>query len=370
MKKSLTFISIVLVVCIIYALIYTNTISTYTSRYLAINLLFKKVSSDKWLIITSIIQLRQYLVSSQYNLSVVFIGNRPQSISSINNTNIIYLTPQLQSQLTFRSKNIKTIAYLLAIERGARFIYELNSNIPFHPYHHQHIQHFAFRRQRSLFINIYPTFTANFTLYSPGLPKDQLTNITQDGWSSIRSVDIDYETIHPLIQQQIPIFYHNKSSLVNHLPVAVEPFTFAPFSTDNILFTYDAFWGLILFESKSNIWRSWWVQRLLWDINGHVIFASSSHQTESTTASKNAHTVIEDANIVKFVEYLSKWKSSKTTLIERIKQLIDDTVEENFSDKTDSEVIRAWLDDLKQIKYVFPPIQPSISEQVTFLNGV
>ena len=343
---------------------HSNIFSISTNDNDSSNILSKKFSSDKWLIITSPTLLQQYLTFSQYNLSIIFIGNRSQSTPSSNTANIIYLTSQLQSKLPFRSKNIKTIAYLIAIRNGARFIYELSSNIPFRPYHHQHIQHIAFRRKRSLFTNIYPTFTANFNLHSPGLPKDQLTNITQDGWSSIRTVDKDYETIHPLIQQQISIFQQNKSLLVNHPPVAVEPFTFTPFSTDNILFTYDAFWGLILYESKSNVWRSWWVQRLLWDINGHVVFASSAFKTDTTTISNNDQSVIEDDNVVKLVEYLNKWKSTKTTFIERIQQLINDMIEQNFGDKNDLEVIRAWLDDLERIKYVFPSIQPSTSEQV------
>ncbi len=371
MKKSLHFIIIAFTICLIYTFIYITNIPLSTNRHSSTDLPFKKVSSDKWLIVTSIIQLKQYLTSSQHNISIIFIGNDQRSIPLFNKMNIIFLTPRLQSQLPFRSKNIETIAYLLAIQHGARFIYKFNSNIPFHPYHHQHIQHVAFRRQRSPFINIHPTFTANLTSYSPGLPKDQLTNITQDGWSSIRTIDTDYETIHPLIQQQILIFYHDKSLLVNHPPVAVEPLTFAPFSNENILFTYDAFWGLILFESKSEIWRSWWVQRLLWDINGHVVFASSGHQTNTARTSNNDHdqTVTEDANVEKLVRYLSKWKSSKTTLVARIEQLINDMIAQKLCDRNDWVVIRAWLDDLEQIKYVFPSIQPSTSEQVTFFSN-
>jgi hypothetical protein len=367
MKISLQFIIAVLTICIIYTLIYISTISFSTNRSSPAGLSFKTFSSDNWLIVTSITQLQHYLTSSQNNISIIVIDNHEHSIPSFNKTNIIFLTPYLQSQLPFRSKNNKTIAYLLAIQFGARFIYEFNPNFPFHPHHHQYIQHVAFRRQRSPFINIHPTFTANVTSYSPGLPKGELINITQDGWSSIRTIDTDYETIHPFIQQQILISYRNKSLLVNHPPVAVEPLTFAPFSSENILFTYDAFWGLILLESKSNIWRSWWVQRLLWDINGHVSFASSAHQTNTRMTSNNNHdqNETEDANVSKLVRYLSEWKSSKTTLIERIQQLINDMIAQNFCDTNDWKVIQTWLDDLEQIKYIFPSIRSSTSQSRT-----
>jgi hypothetical protein len=318
---------------------------------------------------TSLTQLQQYLTSPQQNMSIIFIGNYNPSILSSNKTNIIFLNSQLQSQLPFRSTNPKIIAYLLAIKHGARFIYEFNSNISFrHQHHHQDIQYVAFRRQRSPFINIHPTFTANFTHYSPGLPKDELTNITQDGWSSIRTIDSYQETIHPLIQQQILIYYQDKSLLVNHPPVAIEPLTFVPFSSENILFAYDAFWGLVLFESKSDIWRSWWVQRLLWDINGHVVFASSAHQINMKMTSNNndKQNLEEDANVGELVRYLSTWKSTKSTLIERIEQLIDDMIEQNFCDISELKVMRAWIDDLKQIKYVFPSIKSTTSQQVTY----
>jgi hypothetical protein len=275
------------------------------------------------------------------------------------------LNSQLQSRLPFRSTNLKNIAYLLAITHGARFIYEYNQNISFQ--YIQHIQYIAFRRQQSPFINIHPTFTANFTNYSPGLPKDELINITQGGWSSIRTIDSFQETIRPLIQQQILIYYQNKSLLVDHPPVAVEPLTFAPFSSENILFAYDAFWGLVLFESKSDIWRSWWVQRLLWDIDGHLVFASSFAQQiniSMTSNNNDKENLKEDANVGKLVRYLSTWKSTKTTLIERIEQLINDMVKETFCDGNEMRVIKDWLHDLKQIKYIFPSIKTTTSYQV------
>ena len=322
--------------------------------------------SPLWLILSSITHLQEYLNSSHGHISVIFIANHHHSLPRFNATNIIILTPYLQSQLPFCSKNIRTVAYLLAIKYGARFIYELNPNSSFHllPSHHQSIQHVAFRRQRSPFINIHPTFTANLTSFSPGLPKEELKNITQDGWSSIRTVDTDHETIRPLIQQSILPFHHNKSLLVNHPPVAVEPLTFAPFSGANVLFTYDAFWGLVLLDSKSDIWRSWWVQRLLWDINGHVVFAPSAHQS-NTTLETDMNPGAEDVNVGELVRYLSTWKSTKTTLVQRINQLVDDMIDQQFCDTQDLKTIRTWLEDLKRIGYIFPSITSSASSRVT-----
>jgi hypothetical protein len=350
------FMVFLLIICTIY--IFFNHIPSRSSinDHRSISLILSKVSSPDWLILHSITQLQQYLIAPQQNMSLIFIGDQQQTNLSTK-LNIIFLSNELRTKLTFRSTNTKLIAYLLAIQYGARFIYEYNPNISFH--YHKTVQHVAFRRQRSPFINIHATFTANFTHHSSGLPKDELTNITQDGWSSIRTIDHDQETIHPLIQQQIPLYYHHKSSVVNHPPVAIEPFTFAPFTNKNILFTYDAFWGLVLSESKSEIWRSWWVQRLLWDIGGHVIFASTTHHTNTEEDIK------EDANVGKLVRFLTTWKSTKGTLVERIEHLVNDMTEEGFCHANDLKVIRAWIDDLQEMKYIFPSIKSSMLQQVT-----
>lgn len=356
-------------IIILFTFALSNVVSFHEDPTENISHLFTLVTvkqSPLWLILSSIIHLQEYLNSSHDCISVIFIGSYDHLLPRLNATSIIILTPYLQSQLLFRSTNIRTVAYLLAIRYGARFIYELHPNSSFHlpPSHHQSVQHVAFRRQRSPFVNIHPTFTANFTSFSPGLPTEELKNITQDGWSSIRTADSSYETIRPLIQQLILPFYPNKSLLVNHPPVAIEPLTFAPFPRANVLFTYDAFWGLVLFDSKSDIWRSWWVQRLLWDINGHVVFASSTHQSNTTSETDINHDMKEDANIGKLVRYLSTWKSNKTTLVQRMEELINDMANQQFCDTQDLQSIGTWLEDLKQVGYVFPSIKPSTSSRV------
>ena len=150
--------------------------------------------------------------------------------------------------------------------------------------------------------------------------------------------------------------------------MAVEPFTFTPFSSQDILFSYDAFWGLVLSESRSDIWRSWWVQRLLWDINGHVTFTSSAHQINMTTTTTHTQeSNKEDENVGKLVRFLTQWKSTKSTLIERIEQLTNDMIQQKFCDDNHLKIVRAWLDDLQQIKYVFPSIKSTTkSEQVMY----
>ena len=189
--------------------------------------------------------------------------------------------------------------------------------------------------------------------------------MTQDGWSSIRTVDRDQESIHPLIHQEILLHDDHRSPFFQHPPIAIEPFTFAPFSNDNILFAYDAFWGLALSESKSEIWRSWWVQRLLWDIQGHVTFGSSAYNmSKKPVHETEVHD--EEKTTGKLVRFLATWRSTKASLADRIEQLATEMVQQGFADSTDLTNVQAWLDDLKLIKYEFPAIRKAASEQVNY----
>ena len=50
----------------------------------------------------------------------------------------------------------------------------------------------------------------------------------------------------------------------------------SPYNSQNTLFTYEAFWSLYLPQSVTfgltDIWRSYWAQRLMWLLNGTVTF--------------------------------------------------------------------------------------------------
>ncbi|CAF1674307.1 unnamed protein product, partial [Adineta ricciae] len=208
---------------------------------------------------------------------------------------------------------------------------------------------------------------ADFNSSLSGLPQQELINITQDGWTSIRKLLPYGETIRPLIQQHIPTpLAHgsNDSSFVDHPPVAVEPMTFSPFTTTNVLFAYDAFWALPLPESYSHIWRSWWVQRLLWDVGGHLVFHSSPvNRTNSVLPVNYGQTVEEDERVSKLVRYLSEWTSSKATLVERMRDLMTDMVKHKFCEVSELKVVTDWIIDLKTVGYTFPSIIESKTTQ-------
>ncbi len=66
-------------------------------------------------------------------------------------------------------------------------------------------------------------------------------------------------------------------------PVLIPPGAYTPYNCQNTLHFYDAFWGLVLPPSGTlrvtDIWRSFFVQRLLQEINGYLgYFGPTAYQ--------------------------------------------------------------------------------------------
>lgn len=115
----------------------------------------------------------------------------------------------------------KNIGYLLAIQCGAKIIFEsdddnlldtddiyrlpkiVNSN---------QAPWIAFHRKRSPFVNIYGSF-GQPNLWPRGFPIDELRNVTEDGWHSVRR-NVDHRT-NVYIQQYLADLDPDVDALVN-----------------------------------------------------------------------------------------------------------------------------------------------------------
>jgi hypothetical protein len=129
---------------------------------------------------------------------------------------------------------------------------------------------------------------------------------------------------------------------------------------------YEAFWGLYLPVTTTfrvcDIWRGFWVQRLLWDIGGRLVFG-----TATVKQVRNSHSYIKDMDEEdqiyhqsgSFVRFLSSWSSSHNSFVERIAQLVRDIAQAGFWHSNEIDIIDAWLADLHSIGYVFPSIVSS-----------
>ncbi|KAF9335993.1 hypothetical protein BG006_010048 [Podila minutissima] len=193
----------------------------------------------------------------------------------------------------------------------------------------------------------------------PGRARDVLAPpmMIQQG---LADLDPDVDAIFRLTQGQ----ELKKATFCKKSPsIRLSPGTFCPFNSQNTLFSYDAFWGLVLPITVSfrvcDIWRGYWVQRLLWDVNGSLGFTKPT-----VDQIRNAHNYLDDykdelqiyAETSKFIDFLSTWKSRSTNLETRIVDLMKGMAENKFIGDADVDLAKRWVKDLKSVGYVFPKV--------------
>ncbi|CAF1081310.1 unnamed protein product [Adineta ricciae] len=396
------------IICISLVLLYvaSKLLNTKTSTF---HLLASEPPSpficslrgQRWIVITTIfyptLAIHKFLnLSTQWNLVIVADRKTPTDWMSrlhrSDQSRVLFLSLDGQRSLGYSilqylpegSYARKNIGYLVAIACGAKIIFEsdddnlLETNdirvLPKEASPND-VPWVSFHRQRSPFVNIYGSFGQPH-IWPRGFPVDELRNVTEDGWHSVRrnqdkitntyiqqyladldpDVDALYRLTHPLSIGRIQFDPQQP-------PIAIQPFTFSPYNTQNTVTHYEAFWGLYLPVTTTfrvcDIWRGFWVQRLLWDIDGRLVFS-----TATVKQVRNAHSYIKDMDDESqlyhqsgsFVRFLTSWSSSLPSLAERIAQLAIDIAHGGFWNVREVDIMKAWLHDLQSVGYVFPSI--------------
>lgn len=121
-----------------------------------------------------------------------------------------------------------------------------------------------------------------------------------------------------------------------------------------------------------DIWRGYWVQRLLWDINGSLGFTKPT-----VDQIRNAHNYLDDykdelqiyEQTSKFIDFLSEWQSTSTKLEVRIVELMEAMAAGEFIGEKDVDLAKRWVQDLKNVNYRFPAVTRYDSEAVAASLG-
>ena len=127
------------------------------------------------------------------------------------------------------------------------------------------------------------------------------------------------------------------------------------------MFHYKAFWSLYLPHTVTfrltDIWRSYWAQRLMWLLDDTVSFLGpNAYQL------RNSHSYLKDfeeeqAMYLKtndLVNFLFEWKCLKTSFYSCVLDLSTQMANRNFWLHEEIDSIKNWLSDLTQIGYVEP----------------
>lgn len=110
-----------------------------------------------------------------------------------------------------------------------------------------------------------------------------------------------------------------------------------------------------------DIWRGYWSQRLLWDVGGNLAFTTATVEQH-----RNVHNILSDfvdeidlySKAGLLVQFLLAWKSSASSLPQRMVEVAEAMAETGFWGQEDVALMRAWVTDLDTVGYQFPPIAP------------
>ena len=307
------------------------------------------------------------------------------NLSFFSYPNVVFLSVEKQNQLGYRTATVlpfhsysrKTIGYLYAIQHGAKIIYETDDdNCPYDgkiEFHQKDVgEFFVYKSDRPL-INPYEHFGQS-TIWPRGYPLEKVGDPPQHTFVRCKNV-------RPLIQQGVvngdpdvdAVFRLTRKDTGVKLdvefdsrapPVLIPPGSYAPFNSQNTLFLYDAFWGLMMPPGPTmrvtDIWRAYYDKRLLEEIDGYLAFFAPNAYQERNSHSYLADFIDEQAlyqDAGRFVAFLKQWNSSKGDFFNRILELAVDLVHEKFLKPIDTDVMEAWLTDLYSLGYAIPTLR-------------
>lgn len=183
---------------------------------------------------------------------------------------------------------------------------------------------------------------------------------------SLADQDPDVDAVLRLTGQQASdIHFKRKIDWALALP----PFVFCPANAQATLHYRDAFWAMLLPITVggrvADIWRSYFAQRLFWDVGLHLAFAGPFVRQD-----RNGHEYLADLDAEKqlysqtesLISFLWSWSSTSPTIVQRAQELWAAAYERGYVEAGDLKLLQLWLGALQSAGYEFPePVTPNPS---------
>lgn len=298
---------------------------------------------------------------------------------------MVFLSVKKQKELGYRvaevmpTKNYarKTIGHLYAIQHGAKMIYETDDDT--YPYEgkikffQQEKGDFLVYKTDKATVNPYAHF-GQATIWPRGYPLENIADPPQHTFVKCRNAraviqqgvvdgDPDVDAVFRLTRKDTGVKLDLKFDPAAP-PILIPPGSYTPYNCQNTLHLRDSFWGLVLPPSGTlrvtDIWRSYFVQRLLQEVDGYLgYFGPTAYQV------RNSHSYLQDFideeelyyKSGRFIKFLNEWKPDDTDFFNRILKLAVDLVLEDIWKPLDAVVVEAWLQDLVSIGYKPPEMK-------------
>ena len=163
--------------------------------------------------------------------------------------------------------------------------------------------------------------------------------------------DPDVDAIFRLTRN-LPICFDDNN------PLCVHHGTMAPFNSQNTIFHYDAFWGLVIPVTTAfrvcDIWRGYWVQRILWDLHANLCFLPA-RVIQERNIHNYQHDFIDEADLYckagSLINFLCKWSSHSKDLFDTIVELHSSLIDAGFFKPQELEFTQVWITDLRTMGY-------------------
>jgi len=342
-----------------------------------------KLYRNKWVVMTSINYPTDVVkkLAALPGWSVVVVGDK-KTPADWKQPGVEYLSAADQEKLGYEMVKLlpwnhygrKNIGYLYAISKGADLIYETDDDnilaqegVVVFP---ETINALTYRPQHEPVLNPYSYFGYP-SVWPRGYPLEHI------GASKLHPMDLELQRVNMSIQQGLAdldpdvdaIFRLTRSEDLKKIrfhdrhPVVIPTGKMCPFNSQNTLFHKSAFWGLLIPITTTfrvcDIWRGWWVQRLLWDVGANLGFTAPS-----AVQDRNPHNYLKDMEDEQdlyfkggdLVQFLIDWRSTNPSFFGRMEELATAMEEKQYWKQGDVDLVKAWIRDLKKVGYTPPRI--------------
>ena len=371
-------------------------------------------SCERWGVMTTIFKpsetLRRWVRVEGWCLVIVGDRKTPQKYKTgwthgEGNDAVIYLSPEDQEALNLKFVDAlpwnnfgrKNVGYLYAIMHGASVIWDFDDDnmlkywipgaapkgapslyAPIVGEGVNTIQALELRNHSFPTYNPYPTLGAPTLLPSwpRGLP---LSHIKFPECHSTPTVprDINHQSIAVLqsladhqpdvdaiyrITMPIPFSFRRSS---NTRPLLVPRGVLTPYNAQATLHFQVGFWALLLpitvHGRVSDIWRSYFAQRLFWDVGLQAGFFARPLVVQKRNPHSNLGDLDAERDLYQkseqLVEFLGRWKGKGKTLVERTEELWVTLYEHQYIEMNDVLLLQQWLQALLDVGYSFPELR-------------
>lgn len=349
---------------------------------------------EYWAVITSVnaptVVVKQ-LAETTENLCLVVVADKKSPVDyDVSRKHLVYLTVEDQEKLSYEIMKLvpwnhfarKNIGFLYAIQHGAKKIFDVDDDNELITTENIMNQVFDHRMKEYDYISTQQYVTNPYMVYlnqkgeyiwPRGYPLEAIKtehdykyiteNITKQGnhienlgvIQFLQNVNPDLDAIYR-ITHTIPAKFDEEITQCFILSQS----SFAPWNAQSTLFNYNAFWGLLLpmtvHGRVSDIWRSYFTQRLLWEQTSHIAFCPSL-----VNHIRNQHRLIKDfdaelplyTQAESLVKYLRDWVPTSKRIPDMLEELYIDMYERGIIEKKDIEFIQLWIIDLYSVGYAF-----------------